>query len=180
MGVGAHAMDETMGNPLKTRLSKTELYAIGFVSLTASIGIGLYYVFELSLLLLPFVVAESFFAITYNLETFQGRFHSMPVFVISWGALPLLAAYFVNSLSLDIQVLMIAICAAILTYVQRTLSLQARRFRRVREEVESLRFSSGSEVPVSTHELISPAEQSLKALTAFTFLLAIALILFRI
>ena len=36
LGIGAHALDETMGNPLQTKLSKSRLYLIGFSSLAAA------------------------------------------------------------------------------------------------------------------------------------------------
>jgi len=38
LGIGAHSLDETMGNPLKTRLSKKTLYLIGFGALATSIA----------------------------------------------------------------------------------------------------------------------------------------------
>ncbi|MCL4519343.1 MAG: hypothetical protein M1587_09115 [Thaumarchaeota archaeon] len=179
LGIGAHALDETMGNPLRTRLSKKALYAIGFTAISIAVAIGLYYAIELSLLLLPFVVVEAFLAVAYNLEVMNRRFHSMLVFVLSWGVLPLLTAYFVNSLTLNLPVLAAAACAALLTYVQRTLSTHARRFRRAKADIQSIKYSDGDSISITTDEIISSSERSLKALTILIFVLAIALILFR-
>lgn len=180
LGIGAHALDETMGNPLRTKLSKRQLYAIGFTSLSIAIAIGLYYVLVLSLFLLPFVILETFFAVTYNLEIFRSKLHSAFVFALSWGSIPLLTGYFVNAFTLNIPIILVAVAVGLLTHVQRTLSTEARRFRRKPKSVESLHFSDGSSSPTSTEELVSPIEKSLKALTIMVFVLAVALILFRL
>lgn len=180
LGVGAHALDETMGNPLQTRLSKKQLYLIGILAICAAIGIGLYYVITVSALLLPFIFVEAFFAFAYNLEIFNKRFHTTLVFALSWGSIPFLTAYFVNALSISVPVVVVALVVGLLTVVQRTLSTQARFVRRrLMLPVESLRLSSGADVPVSTEDLILPAERALKVLTFTVFLLAIALLLMR-
>ncbi len=180
LGIGAHALDETMGNPLQTRLSKKSLYLVGFGALTIAVAIGLYYTFTLSLLILPFVLAESFFAVAYNLEIFDKRFHSMFVFALSWGSIPFLTGYFVNSLTISLPVVLMAVAVGLLTFVQRTLSSQARNWRRKIDPIKSIRFSSGKEIPMTSGEMISPAENSLKALTAAILLLSIALIIARV
>jgi hypothetical protein len=180
LGLGAHALDETMGNPLRTRISKRRLYFVGFVSLSVAILIGIYYVVELSILILPFVAIESFFAVAYNLEVFEKRFHTDIVFALSWGSIPFLTGYFVNSLSFSIASLVMAVGIGLLTYVQRTLSTQARLFRRKIETVQSINLASGESIPMSSQELISPAEKSLKALTIMIFALSVALILTRL
>jgi hypothetical protein len=180
LGLGAHALDETMGNPLRTKISKNMLYLIGFASLSAAIGIGLYYVIELSILILPIVGVEAFFAVAYNLEMFEKRFHTDIVFALSWGSIPFFAGYFVNSLSVSLAVLIMAIAIGLLTYVQRTLSIQARLFRRKMQAVKSINLENGETVPMSSQQLISPAEKSLKALTVMIFVLSIALLILKI
>lgn len=177
LGIGAHALDETMGNPLKTRLSKNVLYLLGFSALLAAVLIGIYYVVTLSILIIPFIVAESFFALAYNLEIFQKRFHTTAVFALSWGSIPFLAGYFVNALSISPGILIMAFAVALLTFVQKTLSTQARFIRRKISDVDALRLRTGESIPVTSQELISPAERSLKALTLMIFAISIALIL---
>ena len=140
----------------------------------------MYYAFTVSLLILPFVAVEAFFALTYNLETFGKRFHNMLVFTLSWGAIPFITGYFVNSLSLTPATLIVSASIAFLTYVQRTLSIQARSVRRnIPESVRSLQLSV-DEVQISDRDLLSPAEKSLKALTAMIVFLAIGLFLQRL
>jgi hypothetical protein len=180
LGVGAHALDETMGNPLRTKVSRKMLYALGFGSLGVAVAIGAYYVISVSILILPFIIAETFFAVAYNLELFRRRFHTDLVFALSWGSIPFLTAYFVNSLSLSLAVVLVALALGLLTFVQRTLSTQARLWRRKISQVESVRLSSGEDVPMSSEELISPAEKSLKALSLTIFLISVALLITRI
>lgn len=181
LGIGAHALDETMGNPLKTRMSKRNLYFIGFSSLAAATAIGAYYIVTLSLLLLPIILVEVFFAVVYNLEAFDKRFHNTLVFSLSWGVLPFLTGYFVNSLSWSLGALLTSVAIGLLTYVQRTLSLQARSVRRnIHSPIRALKLENGEEIPVSGSNLILPAEKSLKALTLTIFVFAVALICQRV
>ncbi|MGI0091408.1 MAG: hypothetical protein ACREBS_06835 [Nitrososphaerales archaeon] len=175
LGIGAHALDETMGNPLQTKLSKHKLYLIGFSALGAAIGIGLYYVITLSLLLLPIICAETLFALAYNLEMFGKRLHTAWVFSLSWGVLPLITGYLVNALSLTPTVILISVAAGLLTYVQRILSTPARFVRRKlwrSQDYSSSQFDG-------SRELVSVSEKSLKLLTLMIFVLAVALLLQR-
>lgn len=168
LGIGAHALDETMGNPLQTRLSKRRLYLIGFVSLGAAISIGLYYAIVVSYFLLPIIFAETFFAVSYNLETFGRRFHASWVFSLSWGTLPLLTGFFVNALTITPAAIVLSIGAGLLTYVQRILSTPARNVRR-------RQWQSSSE----SVDLLKVYEKSLKILTIVVFLFAISFLLER-
>lgn len=167
LGIGAHALDETMGNPLQTKLSKRWLYLIGFVSLGAAIVIGLYYTITLSYFLLPIIFAETFFAVSYNLETFGRRFHTAWVFSLSWGILPFLTGYFVNALTLVPYVLLLSIGAGLMTYAQRILSTPARRVRRGLWRGE-------------TDELLRVTELALKVLTLMIFVFALSFLLGRV
>jgi hypothetical protein len=181
LGVGAHALDETMGNPLKTRLAKSKLYFIGLSALGAAAAIGGYYALTLSLLLVPIIVAEVFLALAYNLEAFHRSFHNGLVFSLSWGVLPFLTGYFVNALSISLTAVLASLAIGLLTYVQRTLSLQARMVRRKLDSpVQALKLESGEEIRVTTGELLSPAEKSLKLLTLTVFILAVALLCQRV
>lgn len=176
LGIGAHALDETMGNPLKTKLSKTKLYAIGSTALGCAILIGGYYALTVSLSLFAFMAAESFFAVAYNLEMFEKKFHNTLVFAISWGAIPFLLGYYVNSLGVSLPVLIMACSIALLTVVQKSLSTEARKLRRKLQPIRGLALASGEIMPMTSFELLRPVELCLKALTAAIFILAVALL----
>lgn len=168
LGIGAHALDETMGNPLQTKLSKRWLYLIGFVSLGAAISIGLYYVITLSYFLLPIIFAETFFAISYNLETFGKRFHTAWAFSLSWGMLPLLTGFFINALTITPAAILLSIGAGLLTYVQRILSTPARNVRRISRQSSD-----------ESAELLKVSEKALKLLTIVVFVIAMSFLLER-
>jgi hypothetical protein len=176
LGVGAHALDETMGNPLQTKLSKANLYLIGFSSLGIAVGIGAYYSFTLSLLLLPIVFAETFFAVCYNLEMFGKKLHASWVFSLSWGMIPLITGYFVNALSITLLIVLVSIAAGLLTYIQRVLSTSARFVRRKLWQEGNL-----SSVQLeSSKDLLVSSERVLKILNASMVILAVALVLERV
>jgi hypothetical protein len=179
LGVGAHALDETMGNPLKTRLSKRNLYVIGLGSLASAAALGLYYVLTLTILLLPIIAAEIFFAVAYNLEIFQKRFHTTLVFAVSWGVIPFLTGYYVNSLTMGASPLIMAVGVGLLTCAQRTLSTQARTMRRRVTNIDGLRTKDGGIISTSSADLARPSESALKVLTATIFLFAVALVVHR-
>lgn len=180
LGIGAHALDETMGNPLQTKLSRNQLYFIGFSSLSVAMLIGSYYVITLSLLLLPIMAVELFFAFAYNLEMFRKRFHTTFVFAISWGVIPFLTGYFINSLALSLAPIAMSIGIGLLTGVQRTLSTQARILRRKASALDGLMLRDGTVIPMSSAELARPSEISLKILTVMIFVFAVAFILYRV
>ncbi len=176
LGIGAHALDETMGNPLKTRLSKSQLYVIGLCALSSAILIGVYYALTVSSVLLVFVGLESFFAIAYNLEMFERRFHNALVFALSWGVIPFLAGYYVNALNLSLPILVLAAPVGLLTVVQKTLSTEARKIRRKMKPIDGLKLAGGEVIPASSKELVRPIEISLQVLTLTVFLIALGLL----
>ena len=180
LGVGAHALDEMMGNPLRTRVSTRQLFTLGLLALSTAVAIGMYFAITLSLLLLPLILLELFFAIAYNLEILEGRFHSSLVFSLSWGVVPFLTGYFVNALSLNIPVLLVSIAIGILTFVQRILSTQARFLRRRAPTIQGMLLKDGTLIPTDSAELARPSEIALKCLTLVVFLIAAALVLLRV
>jgi hypothetical protein len=93
MGVGAHALDELHGRPLKTRIGNRMLVALATTSLAGAAAIGIVVALRTSLWLLAFVVVGTFIAVAYNLELFGGRVHGDPWFSLAWGAFPVLATY---------------------------------------------------------------------------------------
>ena len=103
VGVAAHSLDAMAPNkPWGDFLSRDQLALLAVTGLVPALGIGLYYAFTAAPLLVPIGVAEVFFLIVYNLELFRGRFHTDFWFATSWGFLPVLAGFVVqtNSVSL--------------------------------------------------------------------------------
>ena len=130
MGVGAHALDELHGHPLRTRIPDRTLWALAVVSIGAATAIGVYACLAWTWLLAPFVVAGAFIVVAYNLELFGGAFHSTLWFALAWGSLPALAAYVVQAETLRLEAVAAAVYAGLFSYAQRLLSTPAREARR--------------------------------------------------
>ena len=113
MGVGAHALDELHGRPLRTRIPDAVLWALAIGSITAATAIGIYACVAWTWWLAPFVVAGAF----------------------------IVAAYVVEAETLRLEAVAAAAYAALLSYAQRVLSTPARAARReagtVRPELET-------------------------------------------
>ena len=93
MGIGAHALDELAGRPLRTAIPSTVLVGLAVVSVTAACAIGLGVAVDFSLWILPLVAVGAFLVPAYNLELFGGRFHSISGSCSAWGAFPVVTGY---------------------------------------------------------------------------------------
>ncbi|MGH2856292.1 MAG: hypothetical protein ACRDMJ_02275, partial [Solirubrobacteraceae bacterium] len=76
VGVAAHALDELVDRPLRTRLSNGALVALATAALSGAVAIGAVGVATVSPLLIPLVAVGAFLVLAYNLELAGGRFHS--------------------------------------------------------------------------------------------------------
>jgi hypothetical protein len=181
MGIGAHALDELRGRPLQTRIGGKTLVALATVSLAAAVGVGIGTAVHTSLWLLPFVAAGAFIAVAYNLELFGGQFHNGLWFALAWGALPLLATSFAAASELRIEAVLAAGAAALLSYVQRVLSVPVRLVRRrVRAVSGRIELKDGTELPVTRETLAAAPELALRLLSGAVVVLALALVLVRV
>lgn len=98
VGVSAHSLDALAPNrPWGNFLSRKQLLFLAAAALVPACAIGLYFAFTVAPLLLPVGGVELFFLLSYNLELFGGRFHTDLWFALSWGFLPVLAGYFVQT-----------------------------------------------------------------------------------
>src|SRR5207248_967266 len=93
LGIGAHALDELKGRPLRTRIGSGTLVALAVASIGGAIGIGVAVSVMRDLWLLAFVACGGFLVVAYNLELFGGRFHGDWWFAASWGGFPTLTGY---------------------------------------------------------------------------------------
>ena len=98
VGVSAHSLDAMAPNkPWGDFLSRRQLLAVALAGLVISLGIGLYYALAYAPLLIPIGLLELFFLLAYNLELFGGSFHTDLWFATSWGFLPVLAGFVVQT-----------------------------------------------------------------------------------
>jgi hypothetical protein len=158
LGVGAHALDELQGRPLRTGIPRPVLWTLAVTSIGGAVAIGIYGSVAWTGWLLPFVAVGVFIVFAYNLELFGGAFHSDLWFAIAWGALPLLSAYVVQAETIRWEAVAAAVWATLTSLAQRTLSRPVREARRTRADVEPT------------------LERALRLLTAATVALAVALL----
>jgi hypothetical protein len=180
MGVGAHALDELEGRPLRTKIPDRVLWALAAVSVGAAVAIGVASAIAWTLWLLPLVVFGGFIVVAYNLELFGGLFHGSLWFGIAWGALPVLAAYVVQAGSINAAALIAALAATLLSLAQRSLSTRVRDMRRRATRVTgSVEYTDGRVEELTAAVLTSEPERALRLLAAAVTALAVAMVLAR-
>src|SRR5689334_15578141 len=129
MGVGAHALDELRGRPLRTRIPSTVLVVLAAASIAAACAIGLVVAARTTWWLAAFVGAGAFVVVAYNLELFGGRIHTDMWFAASWGAFPVLTGYFAAAENVRAAAFAAAVFAFAASLAQRTLSTAVRAAR---------------------------------------------------
>ena len=98
VGVSAHSLDAMAPNrPWGDFLSRRQLLSLAIAGLVPALGLGLYYAITFSPILIPLGLVELFFLLSYNLEYFGGRFHTDLWFSFSWGFLPVLVGFAVQT-----------------------------------------------------------------------------------
>ncbi len=181
MGVGAHALDELNGRPLKTRIGDTTLVALAVTSLAGAAAVGIAVALRTNLWLLAFVAVGTFIAVAYNLELFGGRVHGDPWFSLAWGAFPVLATYFAAAETIRVEAVLGAAFAALLSHAQRRLSTPVRLIRRrAREVTGNIELIDGSTIPITPETLTAESERALRALSIATVCISLALVLLRV
>ncbi len=180
LGIGAHALDELQGRPLRTRIPAWALWGLAASSIAAAVTIGAVAATRWTPWLAPFVAFGGFIAVAYNLELFGGRFHTDAWFCLAWGAFPLLTGYFAAAEQVGIEAVTAAAGAALLSYAQRRLSAHVRTVRRQAVGVSgAVELHGGKALPVDRDLLTRAAEDALRALAAASVALALALVLVR-
>jgi hypothetical protein len=181
VGIGAHALDELNGRPLRTGIPGGVLVALAVVSIAGAVAIGIAGAVTVDPWIGAFVLAGAFIVVAYNLELLGGRLHGDAWFALAWGAFPVLTAYFAAAGKLDLVAAAGAVFAFLLSRAQRTLSTPVRDVRRRVVGVEGrVERTDGTSEPVTPALLVRGNEAALQALTWATVSLAVALVLMRV
>ena len=170
LGVAAHALDAIGAGGVKPwgeHFSKIQLWALAIGALIIAYGIGLYYIFFKTPWLAAIAVLEGFFLLAYNLEWFEGRFHTDGWFAFSWGALPVLAGYILQTNRISVASMLIAAAMGLISFVEINASRPYKELKR--------RGDAGPEA--AGH--IARYERILKGLSLGVILLAAGMALWR-
>jgi len=173
LGIGAHALD-ALGSrgpkPWGTVFSTRQLWLLAAGSVGLAYAIGIYYMVRHAPLLWWVAIVEGFFLLAYNLEWFRGRFHTDGWFAISWGGLPVLAGYVLQTNSLSLPALLVATAMASLSLVE----IKASRPYKTLKRTAVSTASSGME-----HAYIQQFEAILKAVSLGVILLGVGVTAWR-
>jgi heme O synthase-like polyprenyltransferase len=181
VGIGAHALDELRGRPLRTGIPRPVLVGLAAISIFGACLIGVAGAIAFETWLVALVPIGLFLVLAYNLELLGGRFHSDLWFGLAWGGFPVVCGYAAVAGDLDVAALLGAAFAVLLSLAQRTLSNHVRFVRRRVTRVEgSLELRDGSTSKLDADALIAAEETGLRLLAATSVLLAAALVAFRI
>ena len=181
VGISAHALDELNGRPLRTSIPGWVLKAAAGVGLAGAVGLGFAGLPIVGLGLLPLMALGVLFVFAYNLELLRGRLHGDFWFALSWGAFPLLTAYFAQAGSISIAAIVAAGGAFALSFGQRALSTPARTLRRRTRSVSGVvTLNDGSQVMLDEAALLRPLELALRAFSWGVVAMAAGLIASRL
>lgn len=168
VGVSAHALDALAPNkPWGALLTKRQLVALAASALAPALALGLYYALSYAPWLIAVGLAELFFLLSYNLELFRGRFHTEGWFAFSWGFLPVVAGFVLQTDSLSPQALAGAVLGFTTAYVEINASKPYRALKRQARDAQSA-------------ESERRFERILKGVVASVLTLAVLLVLYRL
>lgn len=140
LGVGAHALD-ALGSqgpkPWGAVFSTRQLWLLAAASVGIAYAIGIYYIVRHAPLLSWIAIVEGFFLLAYNLEWFRGRFHTDGWFAVSWGGLPVLAGYVLQTNSLSLPAVLVATAMGFLSLVEIKASRPYKTLKRAVSESSS-------------------------------------------
>jgi hypothetical protein len=171
LGIGAHALDALGSRAVKpwgSVFTKRQLWAVAAGTVAVAYAIGLYYVVRYAPLLGVIAVLEGFFLLAYNLEWFRGRFHTNAWFAFSWGFLPVMAGYVIQTDSVSLAIVLVATAMAALSLVEINAS---RPYKALKRSAEGQ--TVGGRAQVAQLEVI------LKSVSLGVILLGIALLIWR-
>jgi hypothetical protein len=175
LGIGAHALDAIGSKehkPWGNYFSSSLLWILALCSITLAYAIGTYYMLRYTPLLWLIAIPEGFFLLAYNLEWFEGRFHTDGYFALSWGSLPVLAGYIIQTNRVSVAAISVAASMGLLSLVEITASRPYKILKRTRMDGAT---GVGGDAGDTTQRF----EAILKNLSAGVILLGAGLFLFR-
>ena len=171
LGVAAHALDalgSRHAKPWGSAFSKRQLWLMAIFSLVVAYLIAIYYMVRYVPLLWFVAIGEGFFVFAYNLEWFKGRFHTDPWFAFSWGFLPVLAGYIMQTNKISVEALALAASMALFSIVEIKAS---RPYKELKQRFHTLGEAERS--------LMARYEAILKSISLGVILLGAGLLIWR-
>ena len=181
VGLGAHALDELNGRPLRTRIGGSTLWGLAVCSIAGAVALGIAGIGRAGPGLIPFIAFGAFAVVAYNLELFGGVFHSDLWFALTWGGFPALTAHYAAAETITAVGALVAVACVLLSMAQRTLSTPVRALRRRTASVTGeIMRTDGTIEPVDRAALTATPERALRALSFAMPVLAAAAVIARL
>jgi hypothetical protein len=181
VGIGAHALDELNGRPLRTMIGGSTLSMAAAVSLAGALGVGIAGVSRVGATLIPFLLFGAFIVVAYNLEIGNGAFHNDFWFAFAWGAFPAFTGFWASGATFRIDGVLAAAACFFLSVAQRALSTPVRALRRRTARVDGqIERSDGTIERLDRAALAAAPERALRALSIAVPLLAAAAVTVRV
>jgi len=174
LGVAAHALDSVGSKRVKpwgSYFSKKQLWILALSTLIPAYAIGIYYMILYVPLLWAVAIAEGFFVFAYNMEWFNGKFHTDGWFAFSWGSLPLLAGYVIQTNDVSLVAFAAAAATGFVSYIEIKTS---RPYKELKRGNYDRTFSYEQVMSQINHY-----ERVLKGLSAGTVTVAVILFVLR-
>ncbi len=179
LGVGAHALDELHGRPLRTTLGRQTLLALGIGGMAAAMAVAVAGAFVISPWVMAWAAAGIALAIGYALE-WPRPLHTPLGFGLAWGAFPTLVGYWAQSQTIGSGALLMAAATTLLSMTQRALSTPARNLRRTVDFAEMVLQRRDGTEKWTEGEILETWEVPLKLLTAAVITIALGLLAVRV
>jgi len=178
VGIGAHALDELNGRPLRTLIPSSALQLAAVSSVAGAVAIGIVGVARVGVTLVPFIAFGAFIVFAYNLEIANGFFHNDIWFALAWGAFPAFTGFWASATTFRISGVLAAAACFALSVAQRALSTPVRALRRRTTRVEGqIERTDGTLEQIDRTVLTEAPELALRALSiAVPFLAAAAVV----
>ena len=172
LGVAAHALDALGGKgdkPWGSVFTRPQLWGMALTALALAYLIAIYFM-VLYVPWLSFVaILEGFFVFAYNLEWFHGRFHTDKWFAFSWGFLPVLAGYIMQTNRVSTEACVFGLSMALFSAVEIKAS---RPYKALRKRSSTLKENE--------KDLMARYEAILKSISLGVILLAVGFSIWRI
>ncbi len=134
LGIAAHAFDQLpgQGSSYVKYLSPVELMQLGIGAVVGAVLIGIYWMVKLNAWHLLWIIPlQTFFVVAYPYAKFaKGFFHNDFSFAVSFGLIPVMAGYYINTLTLYNKFIPWAIVAFMISMIEITLSRYVRKWRK--------------------------------------------------
>ncbi|NIO06273.1 MAG: hypothetical protein GTO13_22495 [Proteobacteria bacterium] len=172
LGIGAHALDalgSKEAKPWGEAFQRRQLWLIASISLAAAYLIAIYYMILYVPWLWVVALLEGFFVFAYNLEWFGGKFHTDNWFAFSWGFLPVLAGYLIQTNRISPEALLLGLSMTLFSLIEIKSSRPYKDLKR-----HSLDLSNEQRIQMEKYEVI------LKSVSLGIILLGVGLVVWRL